>query len=490
MGIKDLMKFVDDCTSNKSLTDYLGTHLTVDALQQLFKYGITIRKKGFDFINQDGKIINHLYSILKSVSFFTSLASYPYYIFDGKTPEQKKGCIDNRKKKKEEAEDKCSDNITKEDFLKYFKRSYNLDRTQIQEVQELLDYMGIPYIQSIWEADPQCVALSYYYKNISGIVSDDADMLVFGAPKLLKNFNARSDFIKEITHENILSFLTNKKNKILEEFKNTYVNLNISKNLLEFNFDRTNLADIAILFGSEYTNPNYIKNITSLNLFTIYVLCDCDIDSTIELLQKFIDNKKQNQQENKESINSLTDIAIKILKNDCNDLTISDGYFSVWKTAKEYYLSANVIHPNSIEIKIKPPNREKILNLLCTKNNFDKNEINTFIDKIEHLYYIFNNANDKNKIKQYQMKYIRNRHKNIHNQFIPKNKTSLISSKDDEETKYNIDDMEDNETTEEDNNSNEIISMNKTYKKYNIYDNEDILKSSKIKEYKFSLGIF
>ena len=108
MGVKDLMKFVDDCIVNRSLTDFLGTHLAVDALQQLFKYGVTIRKKGIDIINNEGKSINHLYSILKSVSFFTSLAAYPYYVFDGKTPEQKKSCIDGRKKKKEEAEDKCN----------------------------------------------------------------------------------------------------------------------------------------------------------------------------------------------------------------------------------------------------------------------------------------------------------------------------------------------------------------------------------------------
>jgi 5'-3' exonuclease len=186
-------------------------------------------------INNSGKNINHLYSILKSISFFTSLASYPYYIFDGKTPEQKKSCIDIRKKKKEEAEDKCDTltvNMTQEEYLKYYKRTYNIERSQILEVQELLDYLGIPFVQCLWEADPQCVAMSCYYKKIVGIVSDDADMLIFGAPRLLKNFSARSEHVKEINLDDLLSCLTEKKNKLLHKYINLYPNLQLNKELL------------------------------------------------------------------------------------------------------------------------------------------------------------------------------------------------------------------------------------------------------------------
>ena len=34
----------------------------------------------------------------------------------------------------------------------------------ISECKELLDKSGIPYVNSIGEADPQCVGMQHYYK--------------------------------------------------------------------------------------------------------------------------------------------------------------------------------------------------------------------------------------------------------------------------------------------------------------------------------------
>ena len=42
--------------------------------------------------------------------------------------------------------------------------------------------------------------------------------------------------------------------------------------------------------------------------------------------------------------------------------------------AKKYYMSASVIHPDSLTVEIKPINRQKVIELLCVKNNFNRKE--------------------------------------------------------------------------------------------------------------------
>ena len=53
--------------------------------------------------------------------------------------------------------------------------------------KEILKRIGIPYIDSIYEAEAQCASLEKHHIAF-GTISDDSDSLLFGSKVLLKNF--------------------------------------------------------------------------------------------------------------------------------------------------------------------------------------------------------------------------------------------------------------------------------------------------------------
>ena len=86
---------------------------------------------------------------------FTSKKIKPIYVFDGPAPKIKKITLEKRKAK-ETAEQKQKNSKTKEDEIKYFKRSLVISKEQYDEVKLILSLLGIPYIQAEGEADIIC----------------------------------------------------------------------------------------------------------------------------------------------------------------------------------------------------------------------------------------------------------------------------------------------------------------------------------------------
>ena len=63
------------------------------------------------------------------------------------------------KEKTNYAFEKLEENLSQEDKIKYFKRTVSISKKQIDECKELLDLMGIPYVNAVEEADSQCAQL-------------------------------------------------------------------------------------------------------------------------------------------------------------------------------------------------------------------------------------------------------------------------------------------------------------------------------------------
>jgi hypothetical protein len=63
----------------------------------------------------------------------------PIYVFDGKPPDLKARVIQNRRHVKQRAFTKLEEELTKEEQIKYFKRTVTITKTQIDECKELLN---------------------------------------------------------------------------------------------------------------------------------------------------------------------------------------------------------------------------------------------------------------------------------------------------------------------------------------------------------------
>ena len=97
-----------------------------------------------------------------------------------------------------------------------------------EDAKKMLRLLGLPVIESLSEAEAQCVTL-VIAKKADAVASEDMDCLTFGAPLQLRGFTQRKD----------------KKDGIFE--------IELSSILKEMDFTMPQFIDMCILCGCDYT---------------------------------------------------------------------------------------------------------------------------------------------------------------------------------------------------------------------------------------------
>ena len=149
----------------------------------------------------------------------------PIFIFDGYSPEIKKKEIEKRRLDVLKASEKLqqlndNNDENESEYVKQFKRSFTVNTSIINECKMFLDLLGIPYFNAYEEADSQCAAFAHYYSNItSGVVSEDSDVMIFGAPQLIHDidFKSSTPVCNIININDIIEYLQAKTNDIRKE---------------------------------------------------------------------------------------------------------------------------------------------------------------------------------------------------------------------------------------------------------------------------------
>ncbi len=160
-------------------------------------------------------------------------------------------------------------NNIQEEYKKIYKKSIVLKDYYIGDWIMILELLGLPVIKAKGEADPLCAYLLKNNRDIYGIISDDSDMLIFGAPVLMrKSINQQFTIIRgDCLLKKIIKLL---KKEISED--------------ITFTFD--NLVDFAILLGTDYGNFTLNKKMNdSLEILKYYVNSDKDISKIISYEQ-------------------------------------------------------------------------------------------------------------------------------------------------------------------------------------------------------------
>jgi flap endonuclease-1 len=215
MGIKNLSKFLDKfastCRESKKYEDYTGKAIAIDTSLVIYKYISAMRKTGKDLTNKDGNVTSHLHGMLFLINKLLSLKITPIFVFDGKPPDIKKGTLKKRQDIKKNANDKISQDVLNELTMKekitLFMQSTKISPEIIQDAKLFLKTLGIPFIDSVEEADAQMVCL--VQNNLAhAVATEDMDLLTFGASRVLKNFfSLRENNIIEIDREKMLKQL-------------------------------------------------------------------------------------------------------------------------------------------------------------------------------------------------------------------------------------------------------------------------------------------
>jgi flap endonuclease-1 len=327
MGIKGLYKVIinntSDCVLEKDIKYYRGKTIAIDASLLLYQFIIAIRKNGYDLLDNNGNSVSHLYAIFIKTLKFIEFGIKPVFVFDGKPPKLKKRIIDNRRKIKKISKEKLKKELSEKDRIKYFKRTVELKKYQIEQCKELLNLMGMPYIESPGEADAQCAVLAKSGK-VWGIYTDDMDILTFGSPRILKNFSMRNK-------------------KILE--------LDLSRILNSLGINYYQFIDLCILLGSDYCNT--LSGI-----------------GKHRLLQLIRDNK------------NIENIIDKINKGNIKS-KIPDNF--EFQQTRNYFIKPNIIHPDNINLIWKKMDKNIISNYM-QQNGFCKQKINFKLRKYDFFF--------------------------------------------------------------------------------------------------------
>jgi len=162
----------------------------------------------------------------------------PIFVWDGKTPQEKKGEIERRKQEKRKLTEKYylmkeayekeenKNNLLLEKMEELKKKIVRIKHVDIENIKQLLDSYGITQVIAEGEADVLCAKM-VLQKKAYACVSDDMDLFVYGCPRVLRYLNIK---------------------------KQTMCLYDTDKILKQLNISYTNFKTMCILCGTDYDN--------------------------------------------------------------------------------------------------------------------------------------------------------------------------------------------------------------------------------------------
>ncbi|MHB8361202.1 MAG: flap endonuclease-1 [Thermoplasmataceae archaeon] len=309
------------------ISDFSGSVVSVDAFNIIYQFLSSIRQNdGSPLTDLNGNVTSHLSGLFYKTISLINEGIKPVFVFDGKPSILKQRTISERRLLKEKAKINLEEAIERGDLEKAAKlrRTINYVTPEIvNESKQLLQFMGIPYVQAISEGELQASIMN---KNgmVQAVISQDYDCLLFGARKVLRNFTLYGR--RRISSRNI------------------YISINpeyidLQETLQSLGINRETLVDVGILIGTDFNEglPR-VGAKTALSLMRKH--------GSIEEILKI----------KNETIPNLDEIRNLFLNPD--------------------FVEA----PN---IKFEHPDRELILKFLCDEHDFSSDRISKYIDDLE-----------------------------------------------------------------------------------------------------------
>ena len=169
------------------------------------------------------------------------------YVFDGAPPELKATEIERRREKRDEARRQYAVAVEAGDMTsarKYAEASTSLRQDMVVESKQLLDAMGIPWVDAPSEGEAQAAVMATE-GTVDAVGSQDHDSLLFGAPLLVRNITISGR--RRLPSKNIF----------IEVEPET---ISLQETLSALELTRAQLIDFGILMGTDF-NPDGFKGI-------------------------------------------------------------------------------------------------------------------------------------------------------------------------------------------------------------------------------------
>lgn len=234
--------------------------LAVDSSMWLYQFLSNIRQRdGSLLTDSKGNVTSHLVGLFARISNLMQQNVKLAFVFDGEPPKLKHLTLEKRKGIKLEAEKKLEKAKEKDDLelmKKYASRTSRLTAEMIGEAKKLVEAFGLPVVEAPSEAEAQA-SLIVKNNDAFALATNDADALLFEAPRIVRNLNMAGKK-KKI---NALSYETINPDMII-----------LDENLKHLGISHDQLIVLAMLIGTDY-NSGGIKGIgpkTALKLVKEY----------------------------------------------------------------------------------------------------------------------------------------------------------------------------------------------------------------------------
>lgn len=230
------------------LEEMKGRVLAIDGYNALYQFLSIIRQPdGTPLMDSAGNVTSHLSGLFYRTVNLMEAGTKPVYIFDGKPPELKLREIERRVEIKEKAQEEYKAALERGDLegaRKAAQATSRLTGEMVDQAKELLDAMGVPWVQAPSEGEAQAAFMTKR-GDAWATVSQDYDSLLFGAPRLVRN-------------------LTISGRRKLPN-KPVYIDIEpevirLDDILRSLNITRDQLIDISIMLGTDF-NPDGFKGI-------------------------------------------------------------------------------------------------------------------------------------------------------------------------------------------------------------------------------------
>ncbi|HIH00017.1 MAG TPA: flap endonuclease-1 [Thermoplasmata archaeon] len=222
--------------------DFRDRIIALDGYNILHQFLSSIRQRdGTPLKDAQGRITSHLSGLLYRTANMVAAKIRPVYIFDGAPHPFKARTIQQRRERKEQAERDWKEALEKGDLERAKSKAQQTSRVTpeiIDQSKQLLDALGIPYIQAPSEGEAQA---SYMVRkgDAFAVGSQDFDCLLFNAPILIRNLTS------------------SEKRKLPNKQAYTTVHperIRLDPGLQKLSITREQLVDIAILIGTDFND--------------------------------------------------------------------------------------------------------------------------------------------------------------------------------------------------------------------------------------------
>lgn len=230
------------------LDDIAGWKLAVDGYNTLYQFLAIIRgMDGGHLKDSQGRVTSHISGLFYRNINLLELGMKLVYVFDGKPPELKMEEIRRRSEQRREAKDQYLRALQSGDMVqarKFAEASTVLRRDMVADAKELLEAMGIPWVDAPSEGEAQASTMAVE-GTVNAVASQDHDSIVFGAPVLVRNVTISGK--RRLPSKGIMI------NVVPERITLTSV-------LSATGLTREQLVDFAILLGTDF-NPDGFEGV-------------------------------------------------------------------------------------------------------------------------------------------------------------------------------------------------------------------------------------